>query len=122
MLTGEPSLAGLLVVHQAPEGVGIENLHVPLLDFHGSILDEFRERAAYGFKLQPEVAADFFARHAQHQLAAGKAARVQALHDVQQEAGEALFGADARGEAFLTLPFLAYAGGLAAVATWAEQA
>lgn len=36
--------------------------------------------------------------------------------------GEALFGADARGEAFLTLPFLAYAGGLAAVATWAEQA
>ncbi|MGI5868676.1 MAG: Mu-like prophage major head subunit gpT family protein [Kiritimatiellia bacterium] len=34
---------------------------------------------------------------------------------------EALFGADGRGEAFLTLPFLAYAGGLAAVDTWAEQ-
>lgn len=31
---------------------------------------------------------------------------------------EALFGADGRGEAFLTLPFLAYAGGLGSVATW----
>ena len=31
---------------------------------------------------------------------------------------EALFGADGRGEAFLTLPFLAYAGGLASVAAW----
>jgi len=33
---------------------------------------------------------------------------------------EALFGADGRGEAFLTLPFLAYAGGLASVASWNE--
>ncbi len=33
---------------------------------------------------------------------------------------EALFGADGRGEAFLTLPFLAYAGGLASVAAWNE--
>ena len=31
---------------------------------------------------------------------------------------EAYFGADARGEAFLTLPFLAYAGGLGSVAAW----
>ncbi len=31
---------------------------------------------------------------------------------------EALFGADGRGEAFLTMPFLAYAGGMAAVADW----
>jgi phage major head subunit gpT-like protein len=34
--------------------------------------------------------------------------------------GQALFGADGRGEAFLTLPFLAYAGGLASVAAWNE--
>ena len=33
---------------------------------------------------------------------------------------EALFGADGRGEAFLTMPFLAYAGGLTAVADWNE--
>ena len=33
---------------------------------------------------------------------------------------EALFGTDARGEAFLTLPFLAYAGGLASVAAYDE--
>jgi len=31
---------------------------------------------------------------------------------------KALYGADARGESFLTMPMLAYAGGLAAVATW----
>lgn len=31
---------------------------------------------------------------------------------------EALFGADGRGEAFLTLPFLGYAGGLDSVSDW----
>lgn len=36
--------------------------------------------------------------------------------------GKALYGADARGEAFLTLPMLAYAGGLDSVETWAEKA
>ena len=35
--------------------------------------------------------------------------------------GNALFGADARGEAFLTMPFLAYAGGLASVTDWSEK-
>jgi hypothetical protein len=30
-----------------------------------------------------------------------------------------LYGTDARGEAFLTLPFLAYAGGRTSVAAWA---
>ena len=34
---------------------------------------------------------------------------------------EALFGADGRGEAFLTMPFLGYAGGLASVADWDES-
>lgn len=32
--------------------------------------------------------------------------------------GEYLYGTDARGESFLTLPFLAYAGGMEAVADW----
>lgn len=95
MLTGEPSLAGLLVVHQAPEGVGVENLHVALLDFHGSILDEFRERAAYGFKLQSEVAADLLASHAQYQFGLGESTGVQPLDEVQQECRQALLRAHA---------------------------
>lgn len=33
---------------------------------------------------------------------------------------EYLYGTDCRGEAFLTLPFLAYAGGQASVSEWAE--
>jgi phage major head subunit gpT-like protein len=33
--------------------------------------------------------------------------------------GEYLYGTEARGESFLTLPFLAYAGGLNSVAAWA---
>jgi phage major head subunit gpT-like protein len=33
---------------------------------------------------------------------------------------EFLYGTDARGESFLTLPFLGYAGGLDSVAAWAE--
>ncbi len=35
---------------------------------------------------------------------------------------EYLYGTDARGEAFLTLPFLAYAGGQDSVAAWVEPA
>jgi len=35
---------------------------------------------------------------------------------------EYLYGTDARGEAFLTLPFLAYAGGQSSVAAWSEPA
>jgi phage major head subunit gpT-like protein len=35
---------------------------------------------------------------------------------------EFLYGTDCRGESFLTLPFLAYAGGLSSVPAWAEVA
>ena len=33
---------------------------------------------------------------------------------------DSLYGVHARGEGFLTLPFLAYKGGAAAVASWSE--
>ena len=66
-----------------------------LLDLHQPLFHEARESAADGFQLQAQVAADFLTRHAQHQLALRKAPRVQALHQVEQEGGQALFGAHA---------------------------
>jgi len=64
-------------------------------DFHDAVFDEFGEGAAHGLKLQAQVAANLFARHAQHQLGLRKAARVQALRQVQQKRRQSLLGSHA---------------------------
>ena len=45
------SVAGLLVVHDAAQGIGIQNADMSLPHFHGAFFYELGERAAYGFKL-----------------------------------------------------------------------
>ena len=66
-----------------------------LLDLHDALFDEFREGAADGLQLETEVAADFLARHAQDQFGLREAARMQPLHQVQQERGQPLLGTHA---------------------------
>ena len=90
--TDTESVAVRVVDNQA-QAVGIEDAHVTLFDFHQAFLDEFGEGSADRLKLQAEEAANFIARHAQNQFGLGKTTCVQALHQVEQERGQTLFGA-----------------------------
>src|SRR3569832_2892390 len=83
------------LVDQALESVGVEDAQVAVPHFDETLFGETRERAAHRLELEAEIAADLLARHAQHELRAGEAARVQALHEIEQEGCEALFRAHA---------------------------
>jgi len=74
-----------LVIDQTLQGFGAEDAHVALLDFDHAFFHKFRESPADGLQLEAQVAADFFASHAQHQFGLRKAACVQALHQVEQK-------------------------------------
>src|SRR6218665_2769449 len=62
------SVTGLLAADDAPERIGVEDAHMALFDLHDAFFDKLGESPAHGFELEAEVAADFLARHAQHQL------------------------------------------------------
>src|SRR6218665_2377218 len=62
------SVTGLLAADDAPERIGVEDAHMALFDLHDAFFDKLGESTAHGFELEAEVAADFLARHAQHQL------------------------------------------------------
>ena len=67
-ISGGCSVAGLLVVDDSPEGFGVQNANVALLDFHDAVFHKFGERSAHRFQLETQVAADFLSCHSQHQL------------------------------------------------------
>ena len=75
--------------------IGIEQLDRPALHLDQSFLLEAREEPAHRLELEPEVAADFLARHAQHELGRRVAAQPVAVGEVEQEDREALLGAHA---------------------------
>ena len=56
---------------------------------------ELRKRAADGFQLEPQVAADLLAAHAQHDGRCGEATRLQPGRQVEQEGRQALLGVHA---------------------------
>ena len=61
-------------VHQISERFGFEYAQIFLLDFKHPVFDQFGEGSADGFYFQTQVAADFFAGHAQYQLRLREAA------------------------------------------------
>ena len=63
-----------------------------LLDLDDAFLDELRESPADGLELHAQVAADLLARHAQHQFGLREAARMQALHQIEQEGRQSFLG------------------------------
>src|SRR5262245_44994057 len=73
------------VVDQAIEFPWIEDAHVALVDGEQPSLVHRRECAADRLQLDPEVAADLPARHAQVEVGAGIAARLEPLREVQEE-------------------------------------
>ena len=74
------------------QALGVEDADVLLVDLDEAVMGEAREHAAYGLELEAEVGADFGARHAQHELAAGVAAVFEALGERQEEGGKTLLG------------------------------
>ena len=56
-----------LGIDQALERLGVEDADLALMDFNQALVRKLRESAAHGFKLHAQVAANFFARHAQYQ-------------------------------------------------------
>ncbi len=57
-----------LCVHHALKRFYVQNFNVALLHFYNAVVYKFRECSADGFKFEAQVAANFFARHAQNQL------------------------------------------------------
>jgi hypothetical protein len=95
-----PTQTGAHTLHFVVERVaqGEDAAHaqdLPLLDFQDAVVLELGERAADRLELEPEVAADLLAGHAQDQRARREAARLQPLGEVQQERGQPLFRAHA---------------------------
>ena len=78
------------------QALGVEDADVLLVDLDEAVMGEAREHAAYGLELEAEVGADFGARHAQHELAAGVAAVFEALGERQEEGGKTLLGTSHR--------------------------
>ena len=72
------------------QALGVEDADVLLVDLDEAVMGEAREHAAHGLELEAEVGADFGARHAQHELAAGVAAVFEALGERQEEGGKTL--------------------------------
>ena len=73
-----------------PKCFGVKNADMPLLDFHQAFFRELRERAADRFQLQAKITPDFLACHAQYQFRLREAARMQALHQIQEKGGQSL--------------------------------
>ena len=71
----------------------VEQLHRPSSDLDEADCAKPGEQAAYRLELQAQVAADFGARHAQHELPRRISARPVPLRQVEQEHRETLVGA-----------------------------
>lgn len=75
------------------EGLRVEDFDVFVFDRNQAFVVKLGQRAADGFEFQPQIAADFFARHPQDEIVGGKSARVKALGQVKQERRQTFFGA-----------------------------
>src|SRR5690349_18141950 len=90
---GLPGLLVEFLAHAALEAGDVQDPYVLLLNADEAFILELREGAADGLELEPEVAADFLARHAQVEFGRRVAARHETLRHVEQERGQPLLGA-----------------------------
>src|ERR1700681_622220 len=74
---------------------GVEQFDGAPLHLDQALLMKAGKEPAYGFKLQPEIAADFLAGHAQHKLGRRVAAFAIPLRQVEKERRKPFFGAHA---------------------------
>src|SRR2546427_2287521 len=85
MLAALAASLALLAVDDALERIRVQDAQMALAHLDDVVVRELGEGAAHRLQLQAQVAADFLARHAQHQFGLGKAPRMQALHQVEHE-------------------------------------
>ena len=62
-----------------------------MLHINQAVLLEFRQRAAHCFQFQPQIAADFLARHPQNKIVCRKTAHIQTIRQIQQKHRQPLF-------------------------------
>lgn len=55
-------------VDQQFERLCLQDAYMALFDFDDALIGKLREGSADGFKFEAQVAANFFARHAQHEF------------------------------------------------------
>ena len=80
-----------------PKRSGVAQLDAPAVHVDQAFMGESREQPADGLQLETQVTADFFACHAQHELASGVAARLIAVRQIEKlRASDAELDADIR--------------------------
>src|SRR4030095_10954955 len=80
--TGSSPLVG--VFDEPPQRRAVEQLDGAALHLQQAVTLESREQPAHGFQLEPEIAADLLARHAQHEFARRIAAIAITIGEIQQ--------------------------------------
>lgn len=80
------------VCRQLPQPVNIENPEILAARVDQLMPLQFRQCPADGLELQPEVVADFLARHLQRKRMSGVAARFPAPRQVGEKGGHPLLG------------------------------
>src|SRR5512135_1996517 len=77
---------------KAAQAQHVHDFDFPHLDVEQAMLLKMRERAADRLQLEAQIASDVMARHAQVEGVGGIATGAEALRQVEQKCGEALFG------------------------------
>src|SRR6266496_400377 len=87
--------ASTVLTRQLAQCAGVEQLDRAPLNLDQAFLLKAREEAAHRLELEPEIAADFLAGHAQDELRRGVSALAVAVREIEQEHGKPLLRAHA---------------------------